>query len=336
MITLDTNLYLLSTLFDISPRRLSQYTDKSIDEIMEIEAANGNTKAARFDSEVFNNPDQLMELFQLSDENNRFAILQNMSQNDLTTMLPMLEQQDLVVGLNYFTKDKLLNLLGDIPTDQLVKYTSQMFSQEQMMQMMPEDQIDKVLMSPDMDKDAMLATMKSLKPAILMQMIENATGESAMSGQNSMNMGQPATDGITTDESGIQSRSSGITGETVVYNQKYELVNKMSELPADKFNDAILSMPPQTKKNFMLTMAKNNEKIFNLFNNSSYINMVSQKEKPELVKAATALKGEQLVKMTSQLPQILLANLVTQIEPNKFASILTSKYKGILSQIVAG
>ena len=190
MITLDTDLLYIASKFNISPKRISEYANKSIDEIMAAEAANGNPQAAKFDSQVLSNPQELIKLFKLSTPRNRYAILQNMSQHDLESLLPLLETKDLILGLNFFTKDKLLKLVGQIPKKELVKYVFQMFSPEQVMKMMPEEQMNKVLTSQDLDKGLVLKHLKSLSPEILSQMIEAATGQKA-EGNNQMYLRSP-------------------------------------------------------------------------------------------------------------------------------------------------
>lgn len=299
MITIDTNLYLIASKFNISPKRLSEYGDKSIDEIMQAEAAQGNTKAAQFSQEVLSNPDKLVELFKLSNANNRYEILQNLNESDLNRLLPLLEKEDLVAGLNFFTKDKLLDLLSKIPKKDLVKYVLELFSPEQLMKLMPEKQMDKLLMATELDKGLVLKHLKALPPAILAQMIEQATGQPV----KSMN--------------------------------QHDLINQMGALPADKYKTALISMPTNKKREFILNLVKEEPKLFQLFDADAYAKILDRKEKPDLVKAAKVIEPEQLIKMMGSLPEDLLAVVVTQIDPSVFAEALIKDYKEILKQIVA-
>lgn len=313
MITLDTNMYLICSLFNISPQRLNTYTDKTLDEIMETEAEQGNSLAANYDADVLNNPDKLAKIFELTNENNRFAILQNMSQHDLQEMLPYLEKEDLQVGLKYFTKDKLLTMLEEVPKKDLVKYTQQLFSQEQIMEKMPMDEINKVMVSSDIDQDLLLEEMKSLKPEILVGMYEKGTGE----------------------EAPVEKSVGGVSGEETIYTNNNDLVNMIAQLPKNEYNHAIQAMPSVAKRGILLDMAQGDKKVMTLFSAKAYTNILSEKQKPELVKASSALTNEELIKMNKNLNQILLANVMTQIDPNKFANVLTTQYKEILKQIVA-
>lgn len=299
MITLDTDMYLITRLFNISAKRMSEYGDKSLEDIMEAEAANGNTAAANFSREILNNPTELIKLFKLADAGNKFAILQNLNERDLKELMPLLEKEDLVFGLNFFTKDKLLNLLGDIPKKELIKVVFQMFSQEQVMQLMPDDELNKVLQSSDLDKNMVLKHLKSLPPQILALMIEQATGKPVKSMEQS------------------------------------DLIKEIALLSPDKYKDAMIAMPKQKKREFILQMAKENPELYLLFSSDAYVNMISRKEKPDIVKSCIAISPEQLIKMVSQLPKDLMAIVMTQIDTEKFAEELIKSYKDILEQIVA-
>ena len=65
MIYLDVDLMYLTEHFDVGTKRLQDYGQKSIDEIMDKEAEQGNVSAAKFDLEVLNDPDQLIKVFKL-------------------------------------------------------------------------------------------------------------------------------------------------------------------------------------------------------------------------------------------------------------------------------
>lgn len=314
-ITIDTNIYLLCSLFNINSRKLStEYAGMTIEEIMKAEAEKGNVAASKFDQTILNDPIKLIELMQLNDPGNKFAILSNINEDDLEDLLPLLNQKDLITGLNFFTKDKLLKLMEELPKEQLVNYTFAMFSPEQLMQLMPEDEIDKVLASSDMKeyKGLELKYLQTMNPEILAQMIEAATGEQAMG------VGEVGLDGKPTFD-------------------KEALMAQISSLPDDKYQDALLSMPKASKQIFMLKMGKENPKIFQLFEASAFTGIIgNKKEKQEMIEAANVIEPEQLIKMMKELPKDLTAIVLTQIDTKKFAEVLLSKFKNILSEIVAG
>lgn len=312
-IAIDVNMYLLCSLFNISAKKIAtDYQGKSIEEIMEAEAAQGNADAAKFDKAILNDPVKLIELFQLKDPANKFAILRNMNEQDLEDLLPLLQKEDLVVGLNYFTKDKLLAMAEDLPKEQLVNMAFEMFSQEQLLQFMPESQLDKAFKSTDMDKGLEIKYLQTLKPEILAQMLEAVTGQPAIGNGNI----------------GLDGAQKGLDGSA--------LASQIVALPDDKFQEAMLNIPTQNKRLFMLKLAKDDPKIFQMFDSEAYINIINQrKEKQDIVKSAKVIEPEQLIKMIQQLPQDLTAAVATQIDTKKFADVLISNFKDILRQIVA-
>lgn len=315
MITLNTDLYLLCSMFNISRQKLSNdYSGMTVEQIMEAEAAQGNTAAANFDSSVLTDPTKLIELFKLQDPGNKFAILSNMNEHDLEQMLPLLQQNDLITGLNYFTKDKIVNLIQGLPKDQLINYTLAMIPPEQLMQFMPEDQLNKVLQSTDLDKNTILNFLPALKPQILAQMLEAATG-------------QPVDN--TGSNVGLDGNNANLDKQT--------LLAQISNLPNDKFQEAILNIPPVNKQEFVLLLSNNNRKLLQSIDSDAYAKIISrQKDKNDMIRYANVIDQDQLVNMITQLPKDLTAVVLTQIDTSTFANILQRSFKNILSQIVAG
>lgn len=312
-IAINVDKILLCNMFNISAQKLStQYYGMSIDEIMKAEAASGNTAAASFDSTILNNPVKLMELFELRDPGNKFQILNNMSEHDIAELLPLLSQEDLIQGLQYFTKDKLLKLVEGLPKEQLVKFVFDMFSPAQVMAMMPEDQLNKVLMSPNMDKNLELKFLQTLKPEIMAQIIEAVTGQPAAGAQNVGLDGKPHFD--------VKS-----------------LLEQLQNLPDNKFREAMTSIPTTNKQEFIYRMAQSDPKIYQLFDASAYTDIINQKkDKQDIIRSAPVIDNEQLVKMNQQLPKDLIAMVLTQIDTMVFAKQLISNFKSILTQIIAG
>lgn len=312
-IAINVDKILLCSMFNINAQKLNtQYYGMSIDEIMKAEAASGNTAAANFDSSILNNPVKLIELFELKDPGNKFQILNNMSEHDLAELLPLLSQDDLIQGLQYFTKDKLLKLVEELPKEQLVKFVFDMFSPAQVMAMMPEDQLNKVLMSPNMDKNLELKFLQTLKPEIMAQIIEAVTGKPAAGMQDVGMDGKPHFD-------------------------VKMLLEQLKSLPDDRFKEAMTSIPTANKQEFVYRMAQADPKIYLLFDADAYTNIINQKkDKQDLIRSASVIDNEQLVKMNQQLPKDLMSMVLTQIDTMVFAKQLISNFKNILTQIIAG
>ena len=87
MITLDIDLSYLSRYYNIGFDSLSKYQNKSITQIMQMEAAKGNIAAAEFLLKITSDPEELASFFQLINPKNRYLILINMNEDDLMKIL---------------------------------------------------------------------------------------------------------------------------------------------------------------------------------------------------------------------------------------------------------
>ena len=161
-IAINADLSYIQRRLNIPEIRMQTYENMTVDEIVKAEAAAGNQEAIQLAADMFTDVNMLTELFQLADPENKLTIMQAMTSSQLEKLVPMLEQDDLVQGLNYFTQDSLLELMKHIPKEELVKTVMEMFSQEQVIEFMPEKELDNVLTDFDTDKERILENLKSI------------------------------------------------------------------------------------------------------------------------------------------------------------------------------
>ena len=64
-IAINSTLEYLQTRLGISNDKMQVYADKSVKEILDAEAAQGNQAAIQMAADMFTDPNQLVELFQL-------------------------------------------------------------------------------------------------------------------------------------------------------------------------------------------------------------------------------------------------------------------------------
>ena len=301
MIIIDTDLTTLMQKLNISTAKMQQqYSMMSVEEIVEAEAAQGNQQAVEYARELFTNPEQLVKIFKLADPNNKLEILSEMTAQQLALFLPEMEETDLSEGLKYFTQDKLLSMLESIPPEQLVNTVFEMFSQEEIIQYLPEEQLDKFLSSTEMDKNKIMEHMKEIPPELIVQMLETMTG-------------QPVED---------------MSMESML-----ETVGGFNPL---EFKNALLSLQPVAKQQLTLGLAKEDTKLFQLFDARAYTNMINTyKQQPELVKAMNVIEEDQKIKMLKELPNDLLSIVITQMDAQDFADILIKRCPELLAEIIA-
>ncbi len=299
-IRIETDLAYIQSRLNISASKMELYKEKTLEEIIEAEAAEGNQAAIQMAADMFTNVSQLIELFQLADPDNKLAIMTGMSSSQLDNIVPLLEKNDLVEGLNYFTQDALLDLLKKIPKEELINVVLELFSQQEIIEYMPEEQLDKLLTGLDMDKSMLLNNLQMLPEIYLQQIYESVSGEEA----------------------------DGNSGE---------MIAQISQLGDLDYRNAIQNLQPAQKKLLSYKLVNQENKFFETFDTDAYTKIINrERDKEELVKGMRVIRPEYLQKMITELPQDLLSVVTTQVDTEKFADALINKYPEIIAKIVAG
>lgn len=301
-IQVDTNLSFITQRLGISQEVYAEkYANKSVTEVIQEEAENGNQMAIALAHELLNNVNLVMELFSLANPENRLEIMSEMTDDQLQKFLPEMDKKDLVQGLNYFTQDKLLKMLEHVESEELSKVVLTMFSKEEIMRLLPEEQLDKLLQSTDMDKNNILNHIKSLPPAYVSQMIESVTGED-VEDTNIINM-----------------------------------IKTLEGFGPLEFKDALVNLQSSPKQQLVLSLTQEHPEYFQLFDAHAYTNMINtHKDKSEVVTAMNVLEQENIINMIKELPEDLLAIVITQMDKDKFAEILMKENPEVMAQIIAG
>lgn len=299
-LVIDSNLEYLQSILHISKVTFEEkYANMSVDEIIEAEASQGNQQAIALAKELTTNTNLVMQLFDLADTNNKYMILREMSAQQLQAFLPEMEESDLLQGLYFFTEDKLMKMLEELPAEQLVNTVFQMFSKEEIVQLLPEEQLDKFLTSHDIDKNKILKHMQSLPEEYVAQVLEQITGEA-----------QEEQDSI-------------------------DLSKKFSQLNPLEYQDALKAFQPTQKQQLVLSLGKEHEEWFQLFDASAYTKVINrEKQQPEVVKAMSVIEPEYIQNMITELPNDLLSIVITQIDTEKFADLLMNEFPEIMAEII--
>lgn len=311
-IGIDTNLYLICSAFQIDYAKLNkEYSGMTINEIMAVEAAQGNELASKFNEEIVSDPKKLIEFLQLNNPSNKFAILSNMNEADLDALLPYLETEDMVMGLNFFTQTALLQMISIMPGDQAAALTLQMFSPEHLMSLMPKEAIDEVLDKTELKemKDIEEKCVCALPPEIMAQMIEAVTGEIP----------------------------SGIKGIGLGGNVSFDidaLRGQIKSFNKEEFQESLFAIPPAHKQEFMFNITKEKPEVWAMFNPLYFAGIIAEKkQKEDIISASSVLAPEQLMFMNQQLPQELLAVVLTQVDTKEFAEILQKNFREVLGEL---
>lgn len=299
-LVIDSNLEYLQNILHISKVTFEEkYANMSVDEIIEAEAASGNQQAIELAQELTTNTSLVMELFDLADTNNKYMILRELTAQQLEVFLPEMEEKDLLQGLFFFTQDKLMKMLEELPPEQLVNTAFELFSQEEIVQLMPEEQLDKFLTSTDIDKNKILKHMQSIPPEYVAQVLEQITGESHE------NM------------------------------DSIDLSKEFGQLNPLEYQDALKAFQPTQKQQLVLSLGKEHEEWFQLFDAHAYTTIMNrEKQQPEVVKAMSVIEPEYIQNMITELPNDLLSLVITQMDTEKFTEILMDEFPEVIAEII--
>src|SRR5574344_236494 len=178
MITLDTNMMSTLTSFGISTSRINEYQNKSLEEILEAEAANGNQACLNYLINIATTPDELIDVLDLSDTENKYEIIKNFNEEDLQELLPYLEKDDLINGLQFFNKESLLDVMEILPKEELVNFLFSRFSSEKFISLLEEKEMNQFFNSDKITKELIGKFLPELNEKALGSMVQNMTGES--------------------------------------------------------------------------------------------------------------------------------------------------------------
>lgn len=298
---IDSNIEYLQTVLGINPVKFqTQYANLSVDEIIEAEAAEGNQQAIKLAQEILNDVNLVIKLFDLADANNKYRILRELNSQELHEFLPEMEEEDMLQGLFFFTQDKLMKMLEELPPEQLVNTVFEMFSQEEIVQLMPEGQLDKFLTSTDIDKNKILKHMQSIPPEYIAQVLEQITGEAVEDDMDNI-----------------------------------DLTKQFGQLNPLEYHDALKAFQPIQKQQLVLSLGKEHNEWFQLFDAHAYTTIINrEKQQPEVVKAMSVIEPEHIEKMLKELPDDLLSIVITQLDNDKFAEILMDKFPEVIASAI--
>ncbi len=296
VIQLNLDLNYLTQYFNINTHRLNEYSSKSIEEIIELEAQEGN-QAAHLIASAMKNPDKLVNLLLLLDPKNRYLIITNLSQTDLKKLLPYLEQEDLLWGLRYFRVDKIIEMLNKLPTEQIMRVVLQRFSLKDIFLLMPQEDIDKFFENPEVERKEVMKYFESLNPADLERILMYQFGNS-------------------------------IKDKT-----QEEQLSFLESMRDRDFTKMLQNMERYDQVGLMIGLVKEKPELMEQISPENITRPMRVMEKQDILNCMDVLDPEFLIPMVEELPPDLLQVVATQIDPRVFAQILINDFPDVLSKI---
>jgi len=294
-LVIDANMKLFSDRLHISSSRMIQdYGLSSIDEIIKAETEKGNTHAVQYAREYYSSPDKLIEMFKLADVENKYVLINHMDERTRFKLLPYLDNEDLVMGLYFFTQEKLLKMMMTVGIEELVRVILAAFPPEQVVMMFREEDLMSFFMNRELSKEAVLEQLRCMPPDVMQKFVEGVTGRPF--------------------------------GET----DPMELINSLSQLPDDKFGKFMACIDPDVQRQLVYQLTQEDPAYFTLFSNETYVNMLATLNKQEMVAPMVMLNKETLMSINTLLPIDMLSIVLAQIDTMDFAKFLQDGHMDIL------
>ncbi len=297
MITLDVNLAYLIKNYKVNTKRINEAGLTTIDEFMEAEAAQGNKSAVSFENEVFNDPQSILELFQLTSPKNRFLILKNLNTNELQYLMQFLGDKELYNSLKFLSQEKLMKMVSKLPKEKLATIVFNSFSVKNFLKVTQEKEMNKFFESPKLEKNDILKAVEGMEPEKLQSMMEL------------------------------------LTGQVCQHCDAKEVQEKMAALDDKKFMRTLQAFNPETKAALITNMTKENPEYLLEFSNEALMKPLTQLQKPDFIKTLSVLDPKDHLELLSELPDDIMPLVVTQIDPEVFAKLLATNFKDILKEI---
>ena len=294
---IDANMKLFADRIGItSSRMIEDYGLSTIDEIIEAETEKGNAAAYNYAIEIGESPAKLIQTLQLHSTENRFRILNSMNPVDLKYILPLLSEEDLVMGLSFFKQDYILKMLENVSVYELANSALEFFPLEELLTMFDEEDYAMFFMNDELEKEVVMEQIRSLPEDIMQIFIESVTG-------------QPQ--------------------EDVDAN---ELMTNIESLDDDKFKKFTAALPIEVQMQLAYQLIIDDRERLLMFQPESYIKVLGKLQKPDMIKSLIGLNKYSLIMMNAELPRDLMAVVGAQADATDFARFIQKNGKSIIGK----
>lgn len=294
---IDANMKLFADRIGItSSRMIEDYGLSTIDEIIEAETEKGNAAAYNYAIEIGESPAKLIQTLQLHSTENRFRILNSMNPVDLKYILPLLSEENLVMGLSFFKQDYILKMLENVSVYELANSALEFFPLEELLKMFDEEDYAMFFMNDELEKEVVMEQIRSLPEDIMQIFIESVTG-------------QPQ--------------------EDVDAN---ELMTNIESLDDDKFKKFTAALPIEVQMQLAYQLIIDNRERLLMFQPESYIKVLGKLQKPDMIKSLIGLNKYSLIMMNAELPRDLMAVVGAQADATDFARFIQKNGKSIIGK----
>ncbi|MDD3593749.1 MAG: hypothetical protein PHX18_03875 [Candidatus Gastranaerophilales bacterium] len=285
---------------DIDVELLTQYAHLLTSQQAGRTSKSGKSKksgAAKFYEKSNYNSSQLVKDLNLNDPKVRYQLIKMMKSSDVSYLLKLLQKKHLLLGMKFFTKEKLAKILGSIPQEEMIKVLKNMYTNKQIMEMLPEATLKRFLASDKIEKKNVMEYLKQLNPQELNKMYEEATGQR----MNTSN--------------------------------KSDMLKQIEALKPEKFLEAIQSLPKKHLVGLSAHLLKEQPELFKEIPTDRLSECFEKSLKGDMIQGMAALDKELLVNIAQGLPPQLIQQVVTMIDPKDLANVLLENCTDLLGKL---
>jgi Mg/Co/Ni transporter MgtE len=303
MITIDTDLVYSTKYYALNTRRKNVKAYESVDSYPEDYASKTTVDTDNnVNSQEINTGDidldALLKELKLYLPANRFSLLLQMKHEDLYNLLYLLDNEKLAMGLKFFKKEKIMDYMMSLPKDDILKVIFELFSREELLKTIPIKDLKNFFNSSIIQPDEIINVLGELPQNVLAQLYEATTGEAA--------------------------------GKM----EPEQFMEKFKQMDPKHIMEGFKTLPYKEMLNVVDKFTENNPKLLKLFSAQTLCRPLEQSAKSRIIEGMKVLDPALLIKLVGQLPDKLLANINTMVDPEKFIEYMMKFNKNLLYSAV--
>lgn len=300
MIELNLDLSYLSKYYGLSTQRISSYAQNDNENMITLETMQGVVTLDKEELKaLLNHPSKVAKILQLQSPKNRYLIIKNLNEEDLAKLIPYLSSEQLAWGLQYFTSDKLEDLINHLPQEQVATLVFQHFGMMDILNLMDEDKMDKFLKNDKLERKDIMKYFEQLDTKQFEQIMMKQFGV-------------------------------GMVGKG-----KDEYLEMINGMKPDKFMEFLTNFERKDKMQLIAGICEINPNYILEFESEDLAKPFVLMDKSEILKTMPILDPEFLMPMVQELPKELLQVVATQIDPDAFADILVENFSDLLIDLLS-
>ena len=132
------------------------------------------------------------------------------------------------------------------------------------------------------------------------------------------------------DEVQLQKMMESVTGQTCTEDSD-SILQTLSSMSDDDFMRAIYSFEPDGKQQLISNLIQEKPDLFEEFSAEAMVHPFTTMKKDDILKSLGVLETKEMLPMVEDLPKDIMALIATQINPLKFAELLTANFADVIA-----